>query len=650
MMQPFHVQFPIGIVRSMSRQCPYGERPAHWLFVLTLMALLLMPGPLAAEPDSESHPVPRQWKEELLEAISNDRARPAVHARNLHHLSIALWDAWAAFDPGFQGHVHVEELTVDDPAAGRDEAMSHAAFQLLLHRFESSLGLPIILPSFFDRMDALGYDPWFEDTEGDSPAALGNRVAESIIAWGMADGSNEAEDYAATFYQPVNPPLDPHAFGNPDLPYPDRWQSFDLDEWCDQLGQCFPLEEPIPFETPEWGRVQPFALGESDLDIHPAGGDNEWWVYLDPGPPPFLADDDPEFFATFAKVIEFSSFLDPDDGVMIDISPASMGNNPPGTNDGEGYDLNPITGEPYEPQWVPRGDYTRILAEFWADGPASETPPGHWFSILHDVSDHPQFEKRFAGQGELLEGRDWYVKAYLALGGAVHDAAIAAWSVKGYYDYVRPISAIRYMGELGQSSDPDGPSYHEHGLPLEPGLIEVISSDSTAPGGHHEHLSDHVGKIAVLSWAGHVDDPDSQYAGVDWVLAGEWWPYQDAGFITPPFAGYVSGHSTFSRAAAEAMTRITGDEFFPGGLGEYPIEQNQFLEFEQGPSQDLVLQWARYVDAADECSLSRIYGGIHPPADDIPGRLMGLDIGIQAFNKTLSIIYGDRVFGDRFSQ
>ncbi len=47
------------------------------------------------------------------------------------------------------------------------------------------------------------------------------------------------------------------------------------------------------------------------------------------------------------------------------------------------------------------------------------------------------------------------MKLYLALNGAVHDAAVAAWGVKGFYDSVRPISMIRYMGGKGQSSDPE---------------------------------------------------------------------------------------------------------------------------------------------------------------------------------------------------
>ena len=64
--------------------------------------------------------------------------------------------------------------------------------------------------------------------------------------------------------------------------------------------------------------------------------------------------------------------------------------------------------------------------------------------------------------------------------------------------------------------------------------------------------------------------------------------------MTPPFAGYVSGHSTYSRAAAEVLTLLTGDPFFPGGMGEFRIPANDYLVFERGPSVDIVLQWANY--------------------------------------------------------
>ncbi len=122
-----------------------------------------------------------------------------------------------------------------------------------------------------------------------------------------------------------------------------------------------------------------------------------------------------------------------------------------------------------------------------------------------------------------------------------------------------------------------------------------------------------------------------------WILAENWWPYQRPSFVTPPFAGYVSGHSTFSRAAAEVMTFITGDPYFPGGMSSFIADENEFLEFEEGPSTDVVLEWATYRDASDQCSLSRIWGGIHPPVDDINGRLIGLDIGVDVSVKADSI-------------
>ncbi len=84
------------------------------------------------------------------------------------------------------------------------------------------------------------------------------------------------------------------------------------------------------------------------------------------------------------RVVSWSSHLDPSDGVMIDISPASFGNSPlPGVNDwatyydfvnggdsGMGWAMNPVTMAPYPAQVVPRGDYDRILADFRADASA----------------------------------------------------------------------------------------------------------------------------------------------------------------------------------------------------------------------------------------------------------------------------------------
>jgi hypothetical protein len=297
---------------------------------------------------------------------------------------------------------------------------------------------------------------------------------------------------------------------------------------------------------------------------------------------------------------------------------------------------------------VPRGDFARVIAEFWDDGPSSETPPGHWFAIANSVADHPLLEKRLGGLGPVLDDLEWDVKVYFALGGALHDAAVAAWGIKGWYDFVRPVSAIRYLGGLGQSSDPLHPSYHPGGITLRPGLIEIITAASTAPGERHAHLRGNEGRIAVRSWRGpaFVIDPASDEAGAGWILAEKWWPYQRPSFVTPPFAGYVAGHSAYSRAAAVVLARLTGSEYFPGGLGEFRCPRDQYLTFEDGPSIDVTLQWAKYTDASDQSSLSGIWGGLYGPADDLPGRRIGQAIGEDAV--ALAATYFDGLALDPF--
>ena len=117
----------------------------------------------------------------------------------------------------------------------------------------------------------------------------------------------------------------------------------------------------------------------------------------------------------------------------------------------------------------------------------------------------------------------------------------------------------------------------------------------------------------------------------------DWVPYQAPTFVTPSFAGYVSGHSAFSRASAEVMAAFTGSEFFPGGLGEWTIAARS-LDFEAGPETDLTLQWATYADASDQAGLSRLYGGIHVRADDFAGRVMGAGIGRAAWEPSQPIL------------
>lgn len=628
----------------------------RWLVALLLLASI----PLASPALSQEHSVARQWNEVLLEAIRNDFARPTIHARNLFHVSMAMYDAWAAYDEVARPYLLGQRVRgypclfhgVPDPSdvrAAREEAMSYAAYRVLRHRFQNAPEeeRENTLQRFDDLLSSLGYDPGVTRTDyaSGSPAALGNYVAEQVIEYGRQDGSNETGMYANRYYEPVNPELDPTLDGNPDIVDPNRWQPLRLSEFIGQGG----FAGTPSFLSPEWGEVAPFALTDEELSLHARDG-YEYWVYHDPGTPPQLDVEEgggmsEEYKWGFALVAVWSGHLSPDDDVLWDISPGSIGNIfelPESVEDypefyglleggdiGEGHEVNPHTGQPYEPQMVPRGDYARVLAEFWADGPDSETPPGHWFTILNYVHDHPDFERRYRGEGPPVDPLEWDVKAYFTLGGAMHDAAVTSWGIKGWYDYVRPVSAIRLMAEYGQSSDPGRPSYHPAGLPLIDGAIELIDEDDPLAGPSGEF----VGKIKLRAWRGpfRIFFPETDEAGVDWILAERWWPYQRPTFVTPPFAGYVSGHSTFSRAAAEVLTLLTGDPFFPGGMGEFHAEQNEFLVFEDGPSVDVTLQWATYRDASDQTSLSRIWGGIHPPADDIPGRHIGIDVGTSAF-------------------
>jgi hypothetical protein len=342
---------------------------------------------------------------------------------------------------------------------------------------------------------------------------------------------------------------------------------------------------------------------------------------------------DPILKQDIVEVIRDSSMLDPGSKVKVDISPASRGGNDLATNDGYGYVANPVTGRPYDPQVVNRADFMRAAAEFWADGPRSETPPGHWNVIANDMADSMEAASTpllIGGTGKPVDRLAWDVKLYLALNGAVHNSAIAAWGLKGKYDSIRPISLIRYMGGLGQSSDPSGPSYDPRGLPLVPGLIEIVTAKSAAPGARHQRLARYVGRIAVRGWAGNPADPATETAGARWMLATAWVPYQLPTFVTPSFPGFVSGHSTFSRSAAEVLTEFTGSSAFPGGLARYTIAKGE-LGFEKGPTTAVDLEWATYYDAADQAGQSRLFGGIHIRADDFAGRRIGSLCGRAAW-------------------
>ena len=163
--------------------------------ILACLGLLF---PISQEVYSQ-HSLARSWNEVLLESIRNDYARPTVHARNLFHTSIAMYDSWAFFDQRAETYmlgktVHGFQCNFDGIDAplnmeeARTEMMSHAAYTLMLHRFQFSPDAFESVTLMDSLMQALNLDPSFTDTDysNGSYAALGNALAQCLIGYGFA--------------------------------------------------------------------------------------------------------------------------------------------------------------------------------------------------------------------------------------------------------------------------------------------------------------------------------------------------------------------------------------------------------------------------------------------------------------------------------
>lgn len=606
----------------------------------------------------------REWNEQLLAAIRFSLPHPPAHARNLFHTAVAIYNAWAAYDTTAVGYLYNEKAAVLQASPvevelARREAISYAAYRVLRSRFATGPGSGSILAAADAKLTALGYSTATGQaplTTAPTPSELGKRIGDAILTWGAGDG------YALTacpqtYNAAVNPniavPLAvlgenyffmgnmPLGYGIPATTDPNFWQPLALSLFVTANG------EPLPGNRQTFAGVQslaitPFSLTRTDplkpwLDLF--GGPSRLSV---PGAP---AASDAAYKANAMDVLRKSAKLN--DPAIMDISPGTNGNNPSGADSGTGYPVNPVTGQPWGPNAAVRSDFVRVMAEYWADGPNSETPPGHWHALANEVADSPALVKRVGGTGPVRNDLEWDVKTYFCLAAATHDAVCAAWSLKRYYSGPRPITMIRYMGSKGQSSNPDGPSYHPQGLPLEDGVVEVITADTAAPGGKHERIFDlrygesfpgtlYIGKVAVFSWPGehpeNLPAPSiaTHQSVVRWQLAEDWLPFQRKTYNTPAFPGSISGQSTVSRAAAEALTLLTGSPYFPGGLHHHTVRANS-MQIDLGPGADVDLQWCAYADAADQAGQAHRWGGLNSGEDDYRGRLTGSLAGKSAF-------------------
>jgi hypothetical protein len=180
---------------------------------------------------------------------------------------------------------------------------------------------------------------------------------------------------------------------------------------------------------------------------------------------------------------------------------------------------------------------------------------------------------------------DQDAKMFLALTGALLDASITAWDAKRVYASVRPITAVRelYRGRT------------------------------------------------VLAWGGPGQ-------GTREIRGEEWLPYQPATVVTPPFAEYVSGHSTFSAAAAEVLASFTGSQRF--GLSVTIPARSSMIQAGVTPTRPVTLTFRTFAEAADQAGRSRRYGGIHFEDGDLDGRRLGTRIGANAWAKALGYFAG----------
>jgi len=450
-----------------------------------------------------------RWVDAALAAIRDEKPGPPMVARALAMVDTAMYDAWSHYDATANPLTPLAGVARRPPAehtaANKAVAISFAAYRTLVDLY------PFQAFRFDALMATLGYS--VADTRVDpvTPEGIGHRVAQALLAARHDDGANQLgnrnggapySDY--TGYRSLNPAIDPTLPTTPDqIPFPDRWQTFSRTDFA--IGQGVNASQTsIPFVGAQWGNVRPFALLTASQ-------------FRPPAPAPAGT---PAFVAQAKQVLDLQAALT---------------------------------------------DREKVIAEYWADGPESELPPGHWHLIARYVSRRDRHTI------------DQDARLFFALGNAMHDAAIAIWEAKRFYDYVRPITAIRHL--------------------------------------YYRQL--------VLAWGG----PDRGTRPVNGEL---WLPFQVSTFITPPFAEYPSGHSGYSAAGAVVLRNFTGSDAYGGRhvqpAGSLRIEPNV-------PREPVVLEWPTFTAAADEAGMSRLYGGIHFMDGNLNGRDVGLLVGEQAWRK-----------------
>ena len=461
-----------------------------------------------------------EWNAAALQGVRDSKIGPPMVARALAIVHTAAYDAWAAYHDvavGTRLGGRLRRPRRERTLANKKEAISFAAYRAAVDLF------PDDKDTVFDPLMArLGYDA--NDTRFDTrtPSGIGNVVAREVLQFRHRDGANQLGDEPG---------------GSPGVPYSDYTgatlanEPMDLREPFDPAAVHDPNRwQPLryvdaqgqvvtqPFVGAQWHLVAPFAL-RSGAQLRSAMG-----------PARYGSDG---YRAQARAVLELNATL---------------------------------------------GDRAKMIAEYWADGPHSELPPGHWDLFAQFVSHRDRH-----GTGE--RGVDLDVKLLFALTNAIFDASICCWDNKRKFESVRPITALRYLFQ-GQT---------------------------------------------ITAWAG-------PYRGTRPIAGQDWLPYQPSTFPTPPFPEYSSGHSTFSAAGAEILRLFTGKDAF-GATALLPAGSSR-VEPGAVPARDLTLSWATFSEAAAQAGISRRYGGIHFEQGDLDGRRAGRLVARQAWAKAQTYFDG----------
>ena len=191
------------------------------------------------------------------------------------------------------------------------------------------------------------------------------------------------------------------------------------------------------------------------------------------------------------------------------------------------------------------------------------------------------------------------VKLFFVASNAIFDASIASWDAKYGYDYVRPITVIRALGDTLISA-------------WRPRSLEVLAYSTPAAKEEAEYSP------AVP-------------AGLGEMRAADWEPY----LPTPPFPSYISGHSAFTASWARAMELATEkpDFNFSTTVKHLYVEQRELAK-------PVTLFYPTFASAADAAGMSRIWAGVHWPADNERGLELGRKVGENVWRRAQQFMLG----------